>query len=271
MHRLIGSNVVAAVWLAAASPVAAQAGASADRIVEVRGYNLKPGTRERFHERFVREALPMLQRWRVDVVAYGPSLHDADSYYLMRAFPSVDERQRVEDAFYGSDEWRKGLRDAVLADIVSYTTVVVRVDASTLRALREALAPQLSGRAVSTGQGAPSDLDALLALNGEYIRSAQTSDAKRFAELLADDFRASLSDGSFVDKAAFLRLAAQPSTVSNLEAHDVEVRLLGDVAIVHARTTFTTADGRPGSGRYTDVWARRGGRWLAVSAHVTRR
>jgi hypothetical protein len=26
----------------------------------------------------------------------------------------------------------------------------------------------------------------------------------------------------------------------------------------------------PGSGRYTDVWARRHGRWLAVSAHVTR-
>jgi hypothetical protein len=24
------------------------------------------------------------------------------------------------------------------------------------------------------------------------------------------------------------------------------------------------------AGRYTDVWARQGGRWLAVSAHVTR-
>jgi hypothetical protein len=29
-------------------------------------------------------------------------------------------------------------------------------------------------------------------------------------------------------------------------------------------------DGKPGSGRYTDVWARRNGRWLAVSAHVSR-
>jgi len=29
-------------------------------------------------------------------------------------------------------------------------------------------------------------------------------------------------------------------------------------------------DGRAGAGRYTDVWARRQGRWLAVSAHVTR-
>jgi len=45
---------------------------------------------------------------------------------------------------------------------------------------------------------------------------------------------------------------------------------MGDVAIVHARTTFTLADGKPGSGRYTDVWARRNGRWQAVAAHVTR-
>ena len=47
------------------------------------------------------------------------------------------------------------------------------------------------------------------------------------------------------------------------------VRVLGEVALVHARTTFLR-DGRPGRGRYTDVWARRRGRWLAVAAHVTR-
>jgi len=45
---------------------------------------------------------------------------------------------------------------------------------------------------------------------------------------------------------------------------------MGDVAIIHARTTYMAPDGRMGAGRYTDVWARRGGRWLAVSAHVTR-
>ena len=61
-----------------------------------------------------------------------------------------------------------------------------------------------------------------------------------------------------------------PATFSNLEPRDVLIRILGDVAIIHARTTYTTADGRAASGRYTDIWARRGGRWLAVAAHVTR-
>jgi ketosteroid isomerase-like protein len=114
------------------------------------------------------------------------------------------------------------------------------------------------------------DMTALLDLNRTYIRSVQTSDIQRFKEILADDFLCSLPDGSLVDRACFLERSAVPPAVSNLEVHDVRLRLLGDVAIVHARTTFTVQNGRAGSGRYTDVWVRRGGRWLAVSAHVTR-
>ena len=115
------------------------------------------------------------------------------------------------------------------------------------------------------------DLQTLLALNDDYIRSVQTSDVQRFREILADDFLCSLPDGSLIDRERFLQQTALPVTISNLQAHDVEVRLMGDFAIVHARTTFTAQDGRPGAGRYTDVWARRDGRWLAVSAHVTRK
>ena len=115
-----------------------------------------------------------------------------------------------------------------------------------------------------------SDLATLLELNGDYIRSVQTSDVRRFDEILADDFLCSNPDGSLVDRAAFLTQTARPMAISNLEAHDVRVRIIGDVAIIHARTTYTMPDGKAGSGRYTDVWARRQGRWLAVSAHVTR-
>ncbi len=114
------------------------------------------------------------------------------------------------------------------------------------------------------------DLDVLMDLNRDYIHSVQHSAVGRFDEILAEDFLCSNPDGSLVDRAAFLEQAARPVTISGLEAHDVKVRVLGDVAIIHARTTYVQSDGRPGAGRYTDVWARRDGRWLAVSAHVTR-
>jgi len=115
-----------------------------------------------------------------------------------------------------------------------------------------------------------SDVDTLIALNLDYVNSVQNSDVKRFDEILAQDFFCSNPDGTLVDRTAFLAQTARPVTIRDLQADDVNVRVLGDVAIIHARTTYTTADGRHASGRYTDVWARRGGQWLAVSAHVTR-
>jgi ketosteroid isomerase-like protein len=115
-----------------------------------------------------------------------------------------------------------------------------------------------------------SDLETLTSLNRDYIRSVQKSDVRRFDEILAGDFRCSNPDGSLVDRAGFLAQTARPVTISNLEAHDVEIRFFGDTAIIHARTSYTLADGRPGAGRYTDVWARQNGTWLCVSAHVTR-
>jgi ketosteroid isomerase-like protein len=114
------------------------------------------------------------------------------------------------------------------------------------------------------------DIDTLTELNRDYIQSVQHGDVRRFDEILADDFLCSNPDGSLVDRKAFLEQTAEPVTIANLEAHEVNVRLMGDFAIIHARTTYTRPDGQAGAGRYTDVWARRGDRWLAVSAHVTR-
>jgi ketosteroid isomerase-like protein len=115
-----------------------------------------------------------------------------------------------------------------------------------------------------------SDVDALTALNNDYIHSVQHGDVQRFDEILAEDFLCSNPDGSLVDKSRFLAQIARPVMISGLSAQEVKVRILGDVAIIHARTSYTTADGEHRNGRYTDVWARRDGRWLAVSAHVTR-
>ena len=114
------------------------------------------------------------------------------------------------------------------------------------------------------------DIDILRQLNQDYIRSVQISDTRRFDEILADDFLNSNPDGSLVDRAQFLAQIARPAMISNLEAHDVRVRVMGDFAIIHARTTYMHEGGRAGAGRYTDIWARREGHWLCVAAQVTR-
>jgi ketosteroid isomerase-like protein len=114
------------------------------------------------------------------------------------------------------------------------------------------------------------DILELTALNRDYVASVQSSDVKRFDEILAEDFYCSNPDKSLVDRAAFLKQTAAPVTIKNLRAEDVKIRLLGDFAIIHARTRYTTPDGQQASGRYTDCWAKQNGKWLAVSAHVSR-
>jgi ketosteroid isomerase-like protein len=120
------------------------------------------------------------------------------------------------------------------------------------------------------GRSPQSDLETLEQLNRDYIASVQNSDITRFDEILADEFYCSNPDGTLVDRAAFLEQTARPVTIRDLEAREVIIRMFGDVAIIHARTTYRTADGEAKSGRYTDVWARQGAAWRAVSAHVTR-
>jgi len=107
------------------------------KFVEIRSYNLKPGMRETFHKLVSEKSMPMLRRWKVDVVAYGPSPHDENSYYLIRAYDSLDHRTRSQAAFYGSAEWRQGPREAIVSLIESDTSIVIEIDQSTTDALRQ--------------------------------------------------------------------------------------------------------------------------------------
>ena len=104
--------------------------------VEIRTYNLKPGSRERFARIAGEQVMPMLARWGTDVVRHGPSAHDEDTYFLIRTYASLDDRQRRQDAFYGSDEWVHGPRASILGLIRNFTSLVLELDASTLAGLR---------------------------------------------------------------------------------------------------------------------------------------
>ncbi len=107
-------------------------------------------------------------------------------------------------------------------------------------------------------------------LNEQYIRAVADSDAGWFDRHLSSDFVNGNPDGTLSERAAVLARVAQPSVVSQLHADDVRIRLFGDSALVHGRTRYVKADGAPGAGRYTDVWARIDGAWRCVSADVTR-
>ena len=107
-----------------------------NHFIEIRSLNLKPGTREEFQRLYIEEALPLLKRWNFDVVAHGPSLHYENSYYVIRRFESLAQREEIEDAYYASDDWRQGPRERILALIENYTDILLELDEITVQGLR---------------------------------------------------------------------------------------------------------------------------------------
>ena len=97
-------------------------------MIEILTLNLKPGIRDKFHQLYITLSLPLLKKWKIEVVAHGPSLHDENSYYVIRAFKSLEDRQKTEDAFYSSDDWQKGPRTTILGLIENYATIVISAE-----------------------------------------------------------------------------------------------------------------------------------------------
>jgi len=102
--------------------------------IEIRA--LKPQTRQEFQQIYVEEALPLLQRWSFDVVAHDPSLHDENTYYVIRLYDNLEKREKIEDTYYASEDWRQGPREAMLALIEGYVDAVLEVEDLTVQGLR---------------------------------------------------------------------------------------------------------------------------------------
>lgn len=108
------------------------------RLVEIRAYRLRPGTRDAFHDVVVREAIPLLRGSGMDVVAHGPSAADEQGYYLIRSFADPEDLRAREDGFYGSAAWREGPREAVVSRIETYVDTLLWMRPEAIDDLRAA-------------------------------------------------------------------------------------------------------------------------------------
>ena len=107
------------------------------QIIEIRSLTIRPGRREEFDSLYVEQALPLLKHWSFDVLAHGPSLHDENSYYVIRRYDSLEQREQMEDTYYASNDWRKGPREAMLALIENYTDIVLEMQEVTAQSLHK--------------------------------------------------------------------------------------------------------------------------------------
>ncbi len=96
----------------------------ATRIVEIRTYKLRPGSRDAFHRLVSEQSIPMVKKWGHEVLAFGPAIDDADGYFLIRAYDSLEDLRSKQDKFYGSDAWKLGPREAIVSLIESDSNTI---------------------------------------------------------------------------------------------------------------------------------------------------
>ncbi|WP_296671853.1 NIPSNAP family protein [Rhodoferax sp.] len=111
------------------------------RVVEIRSYQLRPGSSAAFHSLVAEQSVPLLRAAGIDVVAYGASLHQADAYVLIRAFDSMEHLHKSQDSFYASPAWRQGPRESIIALIESDANAVLQLGANTVEGLRGCAMP----------------------------------------------------------------------------------------------------------------------------------
>ena len=106
------------------------------RLIEIRSYQLKLGTAAQFHNTAALTVVPMLREWGMDVIAFGPSVHEPDTYFLVRAYDDLADRNAQQEAFYGSALWRDGPRESIVSRIESYLSTVLWLSPESVEDLR---------------------------------------------------------------------------------------------------------------------------------------
>lgn len=230
-----------------------------EEVIEIRSYNLKPGSRDRFEKLFSDQALPLLKRWKVEVVAYGPSLHDENSFFLARAYTNLNHRQESQDAFYGSEGWVKGLREAILALVENYTTIVL---------------PRKNFN-INEIQNRMEDREKLSRLNALFIKNFIKQDTATHNELIHTDFVCIEGDGTIASRKEYTKAWAtdyDKGKFTDFSITDEHIRIFGNMALVRSKTVYTRLqDGKEiaGNSIYTDTYIKENDRWWCVQAQIT--
>jgi ketosteroid isomerase-like protein len=118
----------------------------------------------------------------------------------------------------------------------------------------------------------PSIAAIILQIEQQVFTAIQQKDTETLAGILSEDFVHRSPDGSEIDKGQFLKnITAVPVTVVSIAGEHQKVSVYGDVAVLTGvqRAAWKQSETEKGvtSGAFTEVFVRRGDRWLMVLAY----
>ncbi len=93
-------------------------------IVEVRSYRIKPGHREEFIRLFETRAIPALRSHGMLVLGPLIDLENPNKFVWLRSFLSLEDRDRMKNAFYEGELWKNELEAIAMPLIESYDVIL---------------------------------------------------------------------------------------------------------------------------------------------------
>jgi hypothetical protein len=89
-------------------------------IVEVRTYRIKSGRRQEFIELFETRAVPAQRSLGIQIIGPLLDLENPNRFIFLRSFPSLEERDRMKEAFYEGPLWKEELEAIAMPMLESY-------------------------------------------------------------------------------------------------------------------------------------------------------
>lgn len=126
------------------------------------------------------------------------------------------------------------------------------------------------GWGIHCPENQPKDENALLQLEHTWAKALEANDADDIGCILADDYEDADVDGGLHDRGEALANIRKHGQGQN-QLSEMKARVLGDAAMVRGLNTIRDPRGHPlAQVRFTDVFAYRDGRWVAVAGQETR-
>ncbi|HMK24715.1 MAG TPA: nuclear transport factor 2 family protein [Chitinophagaceae bacterium] len=119
------------------------------------------------------------------------------------------------------------------------------------------------------------DASQLSALNAQFIKNFLTQDVKAHSEIIHKDFVCIESNGAIVSREVYLKNWATDhdnSGYTSFTYTDELIRIFGNMALVRAKTVYTTnVEGKKVEGYtiYTDTYIKENGKWQCVQVQIT--
>ena len=93
-------------------------------IVEVRSYRVKPGRRWEFIHFFETRSIPALRSHGMKILGPLLDLENPNKFVWLRSFPSLEERDRMKNAFYEGELWKNELEAIAMPMLESYDVIL---------------------------------------------------------------------------------------------------------------------------------------------------